>query len=31
MRSNRTVNADAPVQPFYLARVGGGTQVTLVR
>ena len=29
--ANHAVNADAPVQPFYLARGGGGAPVTLVR
>ena len=31
VRPNRPVNADAPVQPVYLASVGGGAPVTLVR
>ena len=30
-RPNRAVNADAPVQPFYLASGGGGAPVTSVR
>ena len=31
VRPNRAVNADAPVQRFYLASGGGGAPVTLVR